>query len=258
MEFSQTLTKVSQFMDIVISGARGKMGKVLLACVPDYADIKVAGQIYSGDGDGADCVRSGEVVVDFSFHSGTPKLVKLCVQCERALVIGTTGHSEAELATIKNGAEKIPIVFASNYSTGVNVLFWLTCKAAEVLGPSFDIEIVEMHHRLKRDAPSGTAHTLAKILAQTRGRRLDEVIRNGRAGIVGPRTSEEVGVHSLRGGDVVGEHTVIFAGEGERVELTHKASSRETFARGALRAAEWVVKQRAGLYSMAHVLGLPD
>src|SRR5437588_511699 len=130
------------------------------------------------------------------------------------------------------------MVWASNYSTGVNTLFWLTRKAAEILGPDFDLEVVEMHHRLKKDAPSGTALTLAEILASVRKQQLSEVVRHGREGIVGARTATEIGMHALRGGDVVGDHTVIFAANGERVELTHKASGRDTFANGALRAAE--------------------
>ena len=148
------------------------------------------------------------------------------------------------------------MVWASNYSTGVNTLFWLTRKAAQILGPSFDLEVVEMHHRLKKDAPSGTATTLAEILADVRKQQLSEVIRNGREGIVGERTSAEIGMHAVRGGDVVGDHTVIYAAVGERVELTHKASSRDTFANGALRAAAWVVRQPAGIYDMQDVLGL--
>ena len=148
------------------------------------------------------------------------------------------------------------MIWASNFSTGVNTLFWLTRKAAEILGPGFDLEIVEMHHRLKRDAPSGTARTLAEILADVRKKQLDRLVRHGRSGIVGERTAEEIGMHSVRGGDVVGDHTVIFAGLGERVELTHKASSRETFANGALRAAQWVIGQKLGLYDMQDVLGL--
>ena len=172
------------------------------------------------------------------------------------MVIGTTGHDEAGKSRIVHYSSTIPIVFASNFSTGVNALFWLTRKAAEILGPGYDLEIVEMHHRLKRDAPSGTAKTLAEILAAARHQQLSKVARNGRAGIVGERTPEEIGIHSVRGGDVVGDHTVIFASLGERVELTHKASSRETFAGGALRAAAWVVKQPPGLYDMQDVLGL--
>ena len=135
-------------------------------------------------------------------------------------------------------------------------LFWLTRKAAEILGPDFDLEVVEMHHRLKKDAPSGTAKSLAEILADVRRQKLSEVARHGREGIVGARTQSEIGVHSIRGGDVVGDHTVIFANVGERVELTHKASSRDTFANGALRAALWLVKQKPGLYDMQDVLGL--
>ena len=148
------------------------------------------------------------------------------------------------------------MVWASNFSTGVNTLFWLTRKAAEILGPDFDLEVVEMHHRLKKDAPSGTAKTLAEILADVRKLQLAEAARHGRDGIVGERTPGEIGIHAIRGGDVVGDHTVIFANTGERVELTHKASSRDTFANGALRAAQWVVKQKPGLYDMQDVLGL--
>ena len=140
--------------------------------------------------------------------------------------------------------------------TGVNTLFWLTRKAAEILGPAFDLEVVEMHHRLKKDAPSGTATTLLEILADVRKLQLEEALRHGRQGITGERTQNEIGIHAIRGGDVVGDHTVIFANNGERVELTHKASSRDTFANGALRAAQWVVQQKAGLYDMQDVLGL--
>ena len=138
----------------------------------------------------------------------------------------------------------------------MNTLFWLTRKAAESLGPDFDLEIVEMHHRLKKDAPSGTAKSLAEILAGVRKLQLDKAARHGRVGIVGERTSTEIGIHSVRGGDVVGDHTVIFANTGERLELTHKVSNRDALANGALRAALWVVKQKPGLYDMQDVLGL--
>src|SRR6185436_1474954 len=157
---------------------------------------------------------------------------------------------------IANLKSQIPMVLASNYSTGVNTLFWLTGKAAAILGPGFDLEIVEMHHRLKQDAPSGTARTLAEILADARKQSLQRIARHGRIGITGQRTNEEIGIHSLRGGDVVGDHTVMFATSGERLELTHKASSRETFANGALRAAQWAVNQKPGIYDMQDVLGL--
>ena len=147
-------------------------------------------------------------------------------------------------------------MMASNFSTGVNTLFWVTRKAAEILGPNFDLEVIEMHHRTKKDAPSGTAMSLAQILAGVRKQQVAKVLRHGRQGITGERTMTEIGMHSLRGGDVVGDHTVVFAADGERLELTHKASSRDTFANGALRAALWVVKQKAGLYDMQDVLGL--
>jgi 4-hydroxy-tetrahydrodipicolinate reductase len=147
-------------------------------------------------------------------------------------------------------------VWASNYSTGVNTLFWLTRKAAEILGPGFDLEVVEMHHRHKKDAPSGTATTLLEILGGVRKLQLKDALRHGRQGITGERTKDEIGIHALRGGDVVGDHTVIFATEGERLELTHKASSRDTFANGALRAAQWVVGKNPGIYDMQDVLGL--
>ena len=180
----------------------------------------------------------------------------LCAEHKKALVIGTTGHTDTDTFEIKKLKTKIPMVWASNFSTGVNTLFWLTRKAAEILGPDFDLEVVEMHHRLKKDAPSGTAKTLAEILADVRKLQLDKAARHGRVGIVGERTPAEIGIHSIRGGDVVGDHTVIFANTGERLELTHKASSRDTFANGALRAAQWVVKQKPGLYDMQDVLGL--
>jgi 4-hydroxy-tetrahydrodipicolinate reductase len=147
-------------------------------------------------------------------------------------------------------------VFAPNFSVGVNALFWLTEKAAEILGTDFDLEVVEMHHRLKKDAPSGTARRLAEILARVRGLQYAGDVRHGREGIVGERTATEIGMHALRGGDVVGDHTVIFATQGERVELTHKASSRETFARGAIRAVKWGRGRAAGFYDMQDVLGL--
>jgi 4-hydroxy-tetrahydrodipicolinate reductase len=242
---------------LVIAGSKGRMGQILLACAARSPELQVVGQIDLGD-NLRDCIEAADVVVDFSFHKATPEIATLCAWNHKALVVGTTGHSGEEKAQISSVASQIPMVWASNYSTGVNTLFWLTRKAAEILGPGFDLEIVEMHHRLKKDAPSGTAGTLAEILADVRKQQLSEVLRHGRHGIVGERTSQEIGMHSLRGGDVVGDHTVVFAANGERLELTHKASSRETFAQGALRAAEWVVHQKPGLYDMQAVLGLED
>jgi 4-hydroxy-tetrahydrodipicolinate reductase len=177
------------------------------------------------------------------------------VSAAKAIVIGTTGHSPAQMEAIARAAETIPIVLAANFSVGVNTLFWLTRKAAELLGEGFDLEIVETHHRLKKDAPSGTAKRLAQILADARSLNYERNVAHGRQGLVGARPVDEIGMHAIRAGDVVGEHTVVFASNGERLELTHKASSRETFATGAARAAQWIIGKPAGLYSMEDVLG---
>src|SRR6266404_9713187 len=240
---------------LIITGSKGRMGRTLVACADHYHDLQVVGQIDQGD-EISSVIEKADVVIDFSSHSATPAIARLCAEHKKAMVIGTTGHSDDDRSQITSFSSRIPMVLSSNFSTGVNTLFWLTRKAAEILGPDFDLEVVEMHHRMKIDAPSGTAATLAKILAEVRKQQLSEVIRHGRKGIVGERTAEEIGIHALRGGDVVGDHTVIFAANGERLELTHKASSRETFAHGALRAARWIVKQKPGLYNMQDVLGL--
>ena len=240
---------------VIITGCKGRMGQMLLACAARFSEVKVVGAVDLGD-DVAPLVPDCDVVVDFSVHHATVEFANLCAKHRKALVIGTTGHSEAEKAQITNQQSQIPIVWSANYSTGVNTLFWLTRKAAEILGPGYDLEVVEMHHRRKQDAPSGTAATLAEILADVRHVQIKEVARHGRSGMVGARTASEIGIHALRGGDVVGDHTVIFATDGERVELTHKAASREILAKGALRAALWVVNQPPGLYDMQDVLGL--
>ena len=240
---------------IIITGSKGRMGRALIGCAAQHPNLQLVGQIDQGD-DLKLVIDKGDVVIDFSSHSATPGIAALCAEHKKAMVIGTTGHSDEGKAQIAGFQSRIPIVLSSNFSTGVNALFWLARKAAEILGPGFDLEIIEMHHRLKRDAPSGTAKTLAEILAAVRQQQLERIVRHGRSGIVGQRTAEEIGIHSMRGGDVVGDHTVVFANVGERVELTHKASSRETFATGALRAAEWVATQKPGLYDMQHVLGL--
>ena len=239
---------------IIITGSKGRMGQALVSCAKNFRELQVVAQIDVGD-DFPAAIAQGDVVVDFSLHTATADIAGLCARHKKAIVIGTTGHTNAEKAEVLKFKAKIPMVWASNFSTGVNTLFWLTRKAAEILGPDYDLEIVEMHHRLKVDAPSGTAKTLAQILAEARRQHLDKIARHGRLGI-GERAPGEIGIHSIRGGDVVGDHTVIFANTGERLELTHKASSRETFANGALRAALWVVEQKPGLYDMQDVLGL--
>jgi 4-hydroxy-tetrahydrodipicolinate reductase len=239
---------------VIIAGAKGRMGQALVACAKNFRGLNVVAQVDRGD-DFPTVIAEGDVVIDFSLHDATVDIVGLCARHKKPIVIGTTGHSKAETTEILKQKAKIPIVWSANYSTGVNALFWLTRKATEILGPDFDLEVVEMHHRMKKDAPSGTAKSLAEILAEVRKQQLEKVARHGRMGI-GERAPGEIGIHSIRGGDVVGDHTVIYANTGERLELTHKASSRDTFANGALRAALWVVKQRPGLYDMQDVLGL--
>jgi 4-hydroxy-tetrahydrodipicolinate reductase len=248
-------SRITNMTKVIITGSKGRMGQALVSCAKNFRELQVIAQIDIGD-DFPAAIEQGDVVVDFSLHTATVDVAGLCARHKKAIVIGTTGHTNAERAEVLKFKTKIPMVWASNFSTGVNTLFWLTRKAAEILGPDFDLEIVEMHHRMKKDAPSGTAKTLAEILAGVRKLQLDKAARHGREGITGERTPDEIGIHSVRGGDVVGDHTVIFANAGERLELTHKASSRDTFANGALRAALWVVKQKPGLYTMQDVLGL--
>ena len=195
--------------------------------------------------------------IDFTVHSFTADVVAAALKHGTSLVIGTTGHTDEERAMIHEAAKTIPVVYASNYSIGVNTLFWLTRQAARILTQDrFDIEVTEMHHRHKIDSPSGTARTLLDILNQETQTSYQDDVTHGRLGNIGPRKPREIGMHTLRGGDVVGDHTVIFAADGERVELSHKASSRMTFAAGAVRAAIWLQDQPVGLYDMQDVLGL--
>lgn len=199
---------------------------------------------------------AADVWIDFSTPAATLQAATAAAEAGAALVIGTTGLAASDKETIASFAARIPIVLSPNTSVGVNVLLKLVADAARLLGPDFDLEIVETHHRAKRDAPSGTALRLAEALAEATGRDLDATARYERHGDVGPRTKAEIGIQTLRGGDVVGDHTVHFLGMGERVAITHQASSRETFARGAVRAALWVAKQPPGLYDMRDVLAL--
>jgi 4-hydroxy-tetrahydrodipicolinate reductase len=240
---------------VMIVGSRGRMGRALLAAVENAPDVELAAAVDAGD-DVAAAVPAADLVIDFSVHTVTAGLADRCAQHGKGLVIGTTGHTETERAEIAGFQSRIPLVWSANFSTGVNTLFWLTRKAAEILGPGFDVEVLEMHHRHKHDAPSGTAKTLAEILADALGLNLADAARHGRHGFTGERTSKEIGVHAMRGGDVVGDHTVIFAGPGERIELSHRASTRDILARGALRAAVWAHGRPPGLYSMQDVLGL--
>ncbi len=240
---------------ILVTGCKGRMGQAVLAAIQAAGDAEAGAQIDLGDPLPAALAKC-DTVIDFTSHHFTDELLAECVKQGKSMVIGTTGHTAEELARIRAAAKTIPVVFASNFSVGVNTLFWLARRAAELLGDAFDLEVVEMHHRMKKDAPSGTARTLVDILTEVRGLDHDKDTRHGRHGDVGARTKKEIGVHALRGGDVVGDHTVIFSNIGERVELTHKASSRDTFAGGAVRAAKWLAGKPAGLYDMQDVLGL--
>jgi 4-hydroxy-tetrahydrodipicolinate reductase len=239
---------------VLLVGAKGRMGHAIAAAA-EAADAIIVAALDQGD-DLTKEIDACEAVIDFSHPSATGEICRVCLGAGKPLVIGTTGHSAEERASLEKTAKSLPVVFSPNFSVGVNALFWLTRKAAEMLGPDFDLEIVETHHRLKKDAPSGTAKKLAEILCEVRKLDYAKNVAHGREGLVGQRPAAEIGVHSIRGGDVVGDHTVTFAGRGERLELTHKASSRETFAVGALRAAKWIVGRPAGLYSMEDVLGL--
>ena len=241
---------------VLINGARGRMGQALITCAKaDPASFELSDGLDVGD-DLAAALPSCDAVIDFTHADSTVAVAQACAAAGKILVIGTTGHNDADRARISEISKKIPVVFAPNFSVGVNTLFWLVRKATEILGPDFDLEVVEMHHRLKKDSPSGTARRLAEILAEVRELDYDKNVMHGREGMVGERQKTEIGMHAVRGGDVVGDHTVIYANVGERVELTHKASSRDTFAKGALRAARWAQGQKPGLYDMQDVLGL--
>ena len=220
---------------VIICGSKGRMGQALVACAKADPELQLAGEIDVGD-DLSKLIDRCDAIVDFSFREATGKIAKLAAQHKKALIIGTTGHAEAEKAAVSETVKAIPCVWTGNFSTGVNTLFWISSQVARIVGAKWDVEIVETHHTAKKDAPSGTA------------KGLQAAIRKG--------NGKEAPAHALRIGDVVGDHTVIFGTPGERVELTHRASSREIFARGALQAAKWAVVQKPGLYDMQDVLGL--
>lgn len=243
-------------LKILITGISGRMGQAVRQAVESNPNT-VIGSTHDVGEDIEGALECSDVAIDFSFHGFTPELLATALEQKKPLVIGTTGHTDEERVAIVEAAKQIPIVFASNYSVGVNTLFWLTRKATRIL-KDFDIEIVEMHHHHKLDAPSGTARTLAEVVCEETGMDYDKDVVHGRFGNVGARPQRQIGMHTLRGGDVVGDHTVIYAIDGERVELTHKASNRGTFAGGAVRAALWLTDKPAGLYNMQDVLGLTD
>ncbi|MDD5760255.1 MAG: 4-hydroxy-tetrahydrodipicolinate reductase [Desulfobulbaceae bacterium] len=265
---------------VIIAGAAGRMGRRIVAMANEHKDLTVAGgfelpgSAFVGQDIGAvagvgplgvtivDDVRTiidqGDVIIDFTFHEATMKLARFAAERGKAMVIGTTGLTQENLAELKELAKKFACVQSPNMAVGVNVLFKAAAKVAAVLGDAYDIEIVEAHHRMKKDAPSGTALKLGEVVAAAVNRKLDEVGVYSRHGMIGARTDQEIGIQTIRAGDIVGEHTVYFAGAGERIEITHRAHSRDNFAQGAALAAAWVTNQANGLYTMFDVLGLQD
>jgi len=240
-------------LTLLLNGAKGRMGLAIAAAAAERG-LAIAAATDAGDDPSAGLGRC-DVIIDFSSPAATGRLLELAVAHRKPIVVGTTGHAAGEKKKLLALAAQVPCVWAGNFSVGVNLLFALTQEAARVLDSGYDAEVVEMHHRFKKDAPSGTAARLLEIILEER-KLTAQALRHGRSGLTGERPPGEVGVHSLRGGDVVGDHTVIFAALGERLELTHKASDRAIFARGALQAAQWIVKQPPGVYDMQDVLGL--
>lgn len=263
---------------VIITGAGGRMGKRLVALVHESPSLQLAGateakgypDIGKDAGELAGCghldvplsddlskvLPLADVVVDFTSPTATLNHLAQAVQHQRAMIIGTTGFSPDEMNQLRTHAESIPCVQAPNMSVGINVLLQIIGKVAQALGDDYDLEIIDAHHNKKKDAPSGTALILAEALAKAKNWDLQETGVYGRHGILGERPKKEIGIQTVRAGDIVGDHTVLYGGPGERIEIIHRAHNRDPFARGALRAAEWVVKQPPGLYGMADVLGL--
>lgn len=263
---------------IAVAGALGRMGQTILRLAIQNKKFSVRGALEAPDhaqlgedigqvlklpslgvyltGEPEEAIRASEVLITFSTPKATMEHLEACLTRKRRIVIGTTGFSAKEFLKIQKAAKKIAVVQSPNMSIGVNLLFTLTKMAASKLGPEYDIEIVEAHHRMKKDAPSGTALKLAEEAAGARGVNFNKMSLYGRQGLTGERKAGTIGIHALRGGDVVGEHTVEFMTAGERLGLFHKASSREAFAAGALLAAQFVSGKRNGLWSMQDVLGL--
>lgn len=266
-------------LNVVIAGASGRMGRALLEAVMQAPDMRVAGALEqpqspflgrdAGELVGAPCgvvisedvertLASAHVLIDFTRPEGTLTHLAACEVLKVNMVIGTTGLSDSERARLADGARGIGVVFAPNMSVGVNLIFKLLDTAARVLADGYDVEIIEAHHRHKVDAPSGTALRMGEVVASALRRNLAECAVYGREGVTGERNPATIGFATVRGGDIVGDHTVLFAGIGERVEITHKASSRATFAQGALRAARFLAGKPNGLYDMQDVLGLRE
>ena len=256
---------------IIVTGIAGRMGSRIADLVRQAAELTLMGATENPGSfaigtllpeghpvvdDLAKNIEHADVVIDFTSPKATLRHAEICAKHDKALVVGTTGFSPEERSKLTSLLEKIPSVFSSNMSIGMNVMFKAAAQMATLLGEDYDIEIFEAHHRHKKDAPSGTALTLAEAIAKAVGSDLSKVARYERHGQIGERQPREIGIQTLRGGDIVGDHTVYFASEGERLELTHRATSRDNFARGAVLAAQWVGDKSRGIYTMFDVLGL--
>jgi 4-hydroxy-tetrahydrodipicolinate reductase len=263
-------------IDVVVSGAAGRMGREIVRLVAASSALRLHGAVdrapaalgqdalaLSGLPAGrvqvvaslAEALPGAGVVIDFTTFEASAAHAEACAAAGVPLVIGSTGFTPEARARVAAAARRIPVLLSPNMSVGVNVLFELVRRAAAVLGDAYDVEIVELHHKRKKDAPSGTAMKLAEVAAEALGRDAARDLAFARHGMIGERPAREIGVQTVRGGDIVGEHTVYFCGEGERLELTHRATAREQFARGAVRAAAWLPGRAPGLHDMADVLG---
>ena len=240
---------------IAINGSKGKMGQALIEAINSSSQSDFGAGFDKGD-NLIDSISNFEVLIDFSRPEASLNALAVCKDAGKAMVIGTTGFTDSELELIGQASKEIPIVFAPNMSVGVNLTLKILETSAKVIGPDSSIEIIEAHHRYKVDSPSGTALKMGEVIANALGRNLSECAVYGREGIEEPRDMNTIGFSSIRGGDVVGEHTVAFFMDGERVEITHKASSRMIYANGAVRAANWLSDKSSGLYSMQDVLEL--
>ena len=240
---------------IAINGSKGKMGQALIEAINSSSQSDFGAGFDKGD-NLIDSLKNFEVLIDFSRPEASLNALAVCKDAGKAMVIGTTGFTDSELELIGQASKEIPIVFAPNMSVGVNLTLKILETSAKVIGPDSSIEIIEAHHRYKVDSPSGTALKMGEVIANALGRDLAECAVYGREGIEEPRDMNTIGFSSIRGGDVVGEHTVAFFMDGERVEITHKASSRMIYANGAVRAANWLSDKSSGLYSMQDVLEL--
>lgn len=243
-------------MKVAILGAAGRMGHMLCDLVDKSEELELVAKCDVREDYPRTWPAGTEAVIDFTFHEAVPANIAKAADEGIVYVLGTTGLTADEQAAVEAAALKIPVVQSGNFSLGINLLLGLVRKASEILGEEYDCEVVEMHHRHKKDAPSGTALMLAKAAAEGRGRNLEDVAVYGREGISGERPQGEIAVHALRGGSVIGDHSVVFAGDVERIEIAHKAQTREAFAAGALRAAIWAAGKKPGIYNMRDVLGL--